>query len=478
MAQNPTHMNPYLHERLAIVDLETTGTAATSDAITEVAIVCVEGMRVVEEWSSLVHPGTTIPPEIQALTGITDAMVADAPAFEDIAAEVMARLEGRLFVAHNARFDYAFLKNAFRRAGRVFSADVLCTVRLSRRLYPEHHKHSLDELIARHRLDAAARHRALGDARLAWQFMQRVADEKPAEDIAAATKSLLKMPSFPPQLDADALERLPDGPGVYVFYGINDLPIYIGKSVNLRDRVRSHFSSDHRNSNDVRLSMEVRRIDFEETAGEFGALLRESQLVKTVKPLRNVRLRRQAAMVFVQFGDLSAPHAFVPVDEADVDATDGAARLFGPFATKALAKACLVRLAGDSQLCWHALQQTPPGAPCFARQLKRCAGYCVGAETLAMHNARLIEALADRRFPAWPHGGPIAIRETHPDHGWQRLHVFDRWRYLGTAQTEAEVHELAAGGKETEFDADIYKLLARALDEVDRADLFVLLPRA
>ena len=467
-------MDAFLHSRLAVVDLETTGTAATADAITEVAIVLVESGQVVEEWSSLVNPGTTIPPEIQALTGITDAMVADAPAFEDIADEIMARLEGRLFVAHNARFDYAFLKNAFRRAGMVFSSDVLCTVRLSRRLFPEHHKHSLDDLIARHQLDAASRHRALGDARLAWQFMRCVVDTKPVEDIAAATKYLLKMPSFPPQLDAAALENLPDGPGIYVFYGINEMPIYIGKSVNLRDRVRSHFSSDHRNSNDVRLSLEVRRIDFEETAGEFGALLRESQLIKSVKPLRNIRLRKQAAMVFVMFDDLSETHRFVSVDDVDVDATVSVRRLFGPFSTKALSKAHLVRLAGEARLCWHALHQTPPGAPCFARQLKRCAGYCVGAESLASHNARLVEALADRMFPAWPFDGPIAIRETHPDHGWQRLHVFDRWRFLGTAKTETEVHEFAGGGRDAEFDADIFKLLSRWLGDHGRESVLPL----
>ncbi|MBL8521755.1 MAG: 3'-5' exoribonuclease [Betaproteobacteria bacterium] len=450
---------------MAIVDLETTGTAATGDAITEVAIVCVEDGRVVEEWSSLVHPGTTIPPEIQALTGITDAMVADAPSFEDIARDVRSRLEGRLFVAHNARFDYAFLKNAFRRIGQPFSAEVLCTVRLSRRLFPEHPRHSLDDLIARHALDAAARHRALGDARLAWQFMQRVVEMKPAEDIAAATKSILKMPSFPPQLDATALEKLPDGPGVYVFHGVNDLPIYIGKSVNLKDRVRSHFSSDHRNSNDVRLSLEVRRIEFEETAGEFGALLRESQLIKTVKPLRNLRLRRNAAMVFVEIASPDAPHRYVPVDEADVDDASAAGTLFGPFPALARAKAHLTQIAAGHRLCWHALRHAAPGAPCFAHQLKRCAGYCVGSESLAAHNARLRDALADRAFPRWPYGGAIAIPETHPDHGWTHWHVFNRWRYLGTARTEPEVHELAATRVDTEFDADIFKLLQKALGE-------------
>ena len=269
-----------LNDRLAIIDLETTGTAATADRITEIGIVRVEQGRVIEEWSTLVNPQTFIPIEIQALTGITDAMVKNAPTFEDIHDEVLARLQGHLFVAHNARFDYGFIKNELRRLEMPFSEEVLCTVRLSRRLYPEAAHHNLDALVARHGLDAKDRHRALGDARLAWQFLQVVQHEKTEVEITAAIKALLKMPSLPPQLAADALANLPEGPGVYVFYGVNDLPIYVGKSINLKDRVRSHFSCDYRNASDLRLSQEIRRIDFEETAGELGALLRESQLVK------------------------------------------------------------------------------------------------------------------------------------------------------------------------------------------------------
>ena len=180
---------------------------------------------------------------------------------------------------------------------------MLCTVRLSRRLYPEAVGHSLDALIARHGLvdpldavDPAARtgrHSALGDARALWRFVQVIEREKPAEEIAAAVKRLLKIPSLPPQLPPDALEGLPESPGVYRFFGVNDLPLYIGKSVNLRDRVRSHFSSDYRNSNDHRLSAEIRRLDWIETAGELGALLLESRLVKEVAPLHNALLRRR-----------------------------------------------------------------------------------------------------------------------------------------------------------------------------------------
>ncbi len=457
-------MLPFLHERIAVIDLETTGTAAASDGITEIGIVRVEDGLVIEEWSSLVNPQRAIPWEIQALTGITDAMVRDAPTFSELADEVLARLEGHLFVAHNARFDYGFIKNAFRRSGAPFSAEVLCTVRLSRKLYPQYGQHSLDSLISRHQLSTEGRHRALGDARLAWQFMQTAVRDHPLEEVMAATKSLLKMPSLPPQLDADALKSLPDGPGVYVFYGVNDLPIYIGKSVNLRDRVRSHFSSDHRHSNDVRLSMEIRRIEYEETAGELGALLRESQLIKTSKPLRNLRLRRNAQMVFVRLTDLTVPLEIVTVEDSNLENVAG---LFGPFAAKPRAKAMLIRLAANHGLCWKALgaEDGKPvtEGPCFARQIKRCLGYCVGAETLASHNARLFDALAEFAFPVWPFAGPIAIRETHPDHSWQRAHVFHRWRYYGSAKTEVEMYELAEMRSEVEFDADIFRLLVKRL---------------
>ncbi|HET8875746.1 MAG TPA: 3'-5' exonuclease, partial [Casimicrobiaceae bacterium] len=159
----------------AFVDLETTGTRPGADRITEIGIVRVDddgaGLRVTE-WSSLVDPEVPIPPVIQALTGITDAMVASAPSFSRIANDVRDLLAGCVFVAHNARFDYGFLKHAFARLERAFSARVLCTVRLSRRLFPEADGHGLDALIARHAIAVTERHRALGDARAIWSFVE------------------------------------------------------------------------------------------------------------------------------------------------------------------------------------------------------------------------------------------------------------------------------------------------------------------
>ena len=433
---------------------------ATADRITEVGIVTVENGAVVEEWSTLVNPQCSIPAEIQSLTGITNAMVRDAPTFDDIADEVRMRLADATFVAHNARFDYAFVKNEFRRLGESFTADVLCTVRLSRRLYPEYSRHGLDQLRDRHLLSMDGRHRALGDARAAWQFMQVAMREHTQPVVESAIKALLKMPSLPPQLAPGVLDSLPEGPGVYVFYGVNDLPIYVGKSINLRDRVRSHFSSDYRSANDMRLSTEIMRIEVEETAGEFGALLREIELIKTRMPLRNHRLRRNQESVFVKLTALEAPPQYIGVADADLDDTTG---LYGPFPTKSKAKTTISEAAGEYGLCWHVIAGKPPGSACFGRQVRKCRGHCVGEESLTQHNLRLLEALADRRLPDWPFAGPVAFREVHPDGQLEQVHVFDRWCLVGSARAEHELAELMLAMPRA-FDTDVYRLLLKRLE--------------
>src|SRR5258708_15978629 len=140
-----------LDHPLVFLDLETTGATAHFDRITEIGLVEVDCGRHVGEWSSLVNPETRIPPSIQALTGITDAMVENAPTFAALAESLYDQLEGKVLVAHNARFDYGFLKYEFRRLGLRYQPRVLCTVKLSPRLYPQPRHPNLDSLIEPHR---------------------------------------------------------------------------------------------------------------------------------------------------------------------------------------------------------------------------------------------------------------------------------------------------------------------------------------
>jgi DNA polymerase-3 subunit epsilon len=442
---------------LAFVDLETTGATATADRITEIGIVEVDehGVR---EWSCLVNPGTPISGFIERLTGITNAMVAAAPPFADVAEEVKARLEGRLFIAHNARFDYGFLKNEFRRAGLDFRATVLCTVKLSRKLFPQHARHNLDSLIERHGLTVSSRHRALGDARLIHQFWNRVQAQFAPELLDETVRTLTSRPSLPAALDAAAVDELPEGAGVYLFYGENDLPLYVGKSKELKKRVLAHFAADHAAAKEMSLAQQVRRIECIETGGEIGALLKEAALIKQLQPLHNRALRRNEDLCFWQLVE-AGPGAWRPVllpaSELGVGQQE---HLFGPFKTAREAKRALAELAKAHRLC-HALlglEKVRPGKPCFAHQLQQCKGACVGKEPVSFHSARLMAALGRLRLEPWPFAGPAWIREG------DEVHLIDHWRHLGTARSESDLHALL-DAHAPDFDRDSYRILLKAV---------------
>jgi len=464
---------------MVFVDLETTGGNALADRITEIGVVEV-GPHGIEQWSTLLDPAESIPPFIQQLTGITNEMVRGQPSFETLAQGLAERLQGKLFVAHNARFDYGFLKNEFRRAGISFQADVLCTVRLSRLLFPAAARHGLDALIARFGLEPLGRHRALADADLLWQFWQKIHAIYQPELIEQAVQRVTKRASQPPQLPDETIDALPAAPGVYLFYGEGDTLLYVGKSVDIRARVRSHFSSDHQVAKDLRISQEIRRVEARRTAGELGALLLESQLVKQLQPIHNRMLRRAASLYSWQIDAQSDTPQLVNARTVDF-ASAGA--LYGTFSSRNRAEMALRTLADEHRLCCAqlGLEKREAGRPCFGYQVKRCDGVCIGEAPLAPHTARLREALATLQLQTWPYDGPIAIEEhAAPANGTNgttraaasdetqapevEYHLIDRWQYLGSARSREALDDLLNGMPPvTGFDPDIYRLLGRRL---------------
>src|SRR5262245_42183832 len=377
-----------LEAPLAIVDLETTGTRPASDRITEIGVIEVQGFQVVSEWSTLVNPGISIPSEIQALTGIGPSMLATAPRFADLAGDLYERLDGRVFVAHNARFDYGFLRREFDRAGIRFTAKTVCTVRLSRRLYPQEPHHNLDSVIARHAIDCRQRHRALGDADALWQFLKVAEREHGEEAVAVAARQIARQPSLPPQLDRAAVDAVPDAPGVYLFYGEGGLPLYVGKSNSMRTRVMSHFSG----TGSVELAKRVRRIDWKRTAGELGALLLEARLVKELAPEFNRQLRANDGLCGFAFDGRRL--RFAGAHEIDGDTLP---YVHGVFRSRRAAMQALRGLADEHRLCLQALGfESGPQHACFRHQIGKCAGVCAGRESVHLHHARLAAAL-DRK---------------------------------------------------------------------------------
>jgi len=451
-----------LPQDLVFVDLETTGGNAAHHRITEVGIVRVVGGELVEEWSSLVNPECRIPSYIEAFTGITNAMVEGAPRFREIADQVMAQLAGGVFVAHNARFDYSFLRSEFHRLGRRFSARVLCTVKLSRRLYPQHHRHNLDAVMERHGLVCSARHRALGDARVLWDLWGSLRRELSAEVLAGAVNGLFAASSLPAHLPADLADELPDGPGVYRFFGADDALLYVGKSVSLRTRVLGHFAAQYSDSKEQKLARQVRRVDWVETCGELGALLLEARLIKEQNPLHNRRLKTAPTLFTFRMADDPAQAGGARIDIEDVDALQRGElpRCFGLFRTRREASKTLTDIGRARELCLKVLGlESGPGS-CFAYQLGKCRGACVGKEPPVFHAARLLQAVAALKLKAWPFPGRIALREAG-GMGACDLHVLEDWTYLGTARSEDEVRGLREAPSPPRFDPDVYRILAR-----------------
>lgn len=251
-----------------------------------------------------------------------------------------------------------------------------------------------------------------------------------------------------PQLDA-----LPRAPGVYLFHGDDGpVPLYIGKSVNIRQRVMDHM----RTPEEARLLRRTRRVECIRTAGDLGAQLLESQLIKQRQPLHNKLLRRRRELYSIRLlrGEPEVVHSLeLPF------ASSG--RLYGLFSSRPAALEALRGLADDNRLCYGllGLERRVAGRACFRAELGRCAGACHGGETPGEHEERLAAALEPLRVASWPYDGAVGIVEEGP--GLRQIHVVRDWHYLGSAATRAQARRLDAAVPG--FDNDGYRILAAAL---------------
>ena len=451
-------MTPLLApEPLIFVDLETTGANFANDRVIEIGFVEVD-QHGVREWSSLVNPGTPVSEFITGLTGIDTAMVSTAPTFEQLAPQVLEKLRGRLFIAHNARFDYTFLKREFKRLGIDFRAPNLCTVKLSRKLFPEHHRHSLDALLARYSIAVVGdRHRALADAQVLWNLWQRWHELLPLETIRKAVAVIIGRPDLPAQIDPALIDDLPEAPGAYAMYAQDGSLLLVKRSTNLRQQVLAHFAPANR---DTALVRNTWKIEWREAAGELGARLHELELSASARQPADDLCSWQ----LVRHGDGD----FRPqlVHSRDLDFSR-AADLFGLYMNQREAVHALRKLAEAHRLCHKqlGLGAAKAGEACVAFKQKACRGVCVGKEAVSLHSARLMSALAKFKLADWPHKGPVALIERDEFGMREDFHLVDHWRYLGCVHDEASLHDLlqTRSTGEAGFDPDIYRLINKIL---------------
>jgi len=380
-------------KKFAVVDLETTGTRPSRDKITEVAIILMEGPTEVGRWSSLVNPECTINTAIRELTGIDNELVEDAPKFYEVAKEIVELTEGMVFVAHNVRFDYTFLREEFARLGYTYSRKQLCTLQLARKTLPGHKSYSLGKLCSQLQIPLERSHRALDDATATAELLRRCLAAKSGEvDARSVLKTAMRESLLPGSLSLKKIQSLPQSCGVYYFLNSRERVVYVGKSQNIRRRVMEHFGQKDEKSN--RLHQQVKSIRYELTGSELVALLHESYEIKRLSPSIN-RAQRRKYFPFVLHRTVSDDGIYClelcrpsPQDRRSLD-------VVAEYGKLGRAKGALQFIQREFELCGRHvnLERGQPGTPCFHYHLKSCLGVCTGAEEVEHYNLRVEAAI-------------------------------------------------------------------------------------
>jgi DNA polymerase-3 subunit epsilon len=377
--------------KYAIIDVETTGGTAERERITEIAIVLHDGIKIMETFTSLVNPERTIPYNITQITGITQEMVENAPKFYEIAKKIVEITQDAIFVAHNVRFDYSFVREEFRRLGYTFVRKQLCTVRLTRQAFPDLGSYSLGNLIIHFGIEVSARHRALADTLATTYIFERILDlEQGVTVVSDMINRGIKEANLPKNISLDRLHDLPELCGIYYMYDDAGSIIYIGKSINIQKRIFEHFTD--KTEKGLKLFNSVHDISYEVTGSELVALLLESAEIKKHLPRIN-RAQKKVHFPYVIFQYVNEK-GYCGFQVAAVTAlARKKLTVVAEFATLHDAKSRLKRAASDFNLCHKLCHLEYTESACFHYSIKSCLGACIGEEVAAIYNERAEQAI-------------------------------------------------------------------------------------
>lgn len=378
----------------AIVDIETCGPkyAFQKGRIIDICIVVHDGLQVVDQFSTLINPECHIGGFYTNLSGITNAMVQDAPKFHEVAKEILHFTEGKIFVAHNASFDYNFIKDEFASLGYKYKRDTLCTVRLSRKLLPGKKSYSLGNLCAELGIENTARHRAEGDAVATTKLLDILLQLKTANSQYKTASLNQIMTSRTDNIKKYILNKLPATTGVYYFLNKHQQILYIGKSLDMYQRAISHFNSDIQKTK--KLLNELYNVDFVETGSELIALLLESEEIKKHKPLYNTARKKDT---FTHCIDLVEKDSVMTLQIVNYEESVNSLLSFTSYSS---AREKLETWIQDYILCLKYCGLTGEESVCFHHQIKKCNGICAGHEEPESYNSRVEKLVKSNSFQA------------------------------------------------------------------------------
>ncbi len=373
--------------KYAIVDIETTGMGIQGNKVTEIAIFIHDGEKIIDTFDTLVNPECNIPFVITQLTGINNQMVAKSPKFYEIAKKIIEITKDCVFVAHNVNFDYNVLHKEFNELGFPFKRKKLCTIRLSRKLIPKLPSYSLGKLCASQGIKINNRHRAKGDVEATTILFERLLKLDNKKIFESFLKTRSRQATLPPLLPKKIFDELPEQTGVYYFKNSKGDIIYVGKAINIKKRVLSHFY-DKKNK-EVALCQQTADISFEITGSELVALLLESAEIKHYFPLYNRAQRRsnesygifsyedRAGIIHLAFSRVKLiPNALVKCHNTTE------------------CRLLLEQLCEKFELCPKYCHLQSNVDNCFHYQIKKCNGICRNQESKKDYNARVNTAIS------------------------------------------------------------------------------------
>lgn len=442
--------------QLIFLDVETTGVSATGDRIIEIALIKTRSGKIIDRFTSLVNPETKIGSFITKLTGISDKHVKDAPKFSQIHEQVTRFIGSSIVVAYNAEFDIGFLSAELSRVGSTGKIAYCCSVKVSRDLYPSFRKHSLDSLIERFNMEVESRHRVYDDALLIHKFFEAVKIEKSEDALKQAIGFRTKHTTITRQKLQVLRSDLPESSGVYIFRDTSQYPLYIGKIINIKHRVQQHFGKNESGVFSAQIKQKIRQVDYILTAGELGALIRESILIKKLFPLYNQLLRQGWDLLILRHEYDRNGYITLKKEEVKSLAPEDFNNFYGIFRSEKQIEAMLTNFARVHRLCHKYLRLEKTNGACFASQLGICDGACKGLVPPEEYNLRLNNAFADYSVRTWPYTRPIIV--TEEGNGLQEKFLINHWCLLRSNRplTNDENETIPEN-----FDMDIYRLMVK-----------------
>jgi len=375
-----------------IVDVETTGGSPKNSKITELAMYKYDGEKVIDQFVSLVNPEQAIPEFIVRLTGITDAMVENAPKFYEIARQVLEFTEGCTFVAHNVAFDYGMFRHEFKNLGFDFRLPHLCTVRASRYVIPGYASYSLGKLSRELGIEILGRHRAGGDAFATTKLFDLIYHKDPNQ-LNTFIQQELNPKSIHPNLNIEIIDELPNKAGVYKFLNEFNQLIYIGKSIHIKKRVEQHLRNNS-TAKGLKMIQDIVRVEFELTGSELIAMLLESELIKKHQPIYNRKLRK-SSFPFGLF-DVEDANGYLNLTIHSIAKTESVPLLH--FTTRKEGMDYVTHVVEKYQLCQKLCGLYPTQSACFHHSIKQCKGACIGDESTVSYNERVSELVEQLSF--------------------------------------------------------------------------------